>query len=59
MAAAKQAFRVDSPWRTMKAAERGNLLLRFADLIERDVEYISVSVNYFIFSNDVAQFPAK
>ncbi|XP_059169587.1 aldehyde dehydrogenase, mitochondrial-like [Physella acuta] len=39
--AAKEAFRLGSPWRTMDATERQNLLLRLADLIERDRNYIA------------------
>ncbi|XP_023236254.1 aldehyde dehydrogenase, mitochondrial-like [Centruroides sculpturatus] len=35
VAAAKEAFRFGSPWRTMDASERGNLLFRLADLIEK------------------------
>lgn len=34
--AAKEAFRFGSPWRTMDASKRGEMLYRLADLIERD-----------------------
>ncbi|XP_063105786.1 aldehyde dehydrogenase 1A1-like [Cavia porcellus] len=34
--AARQAFQIGSPWRTMDASERGRLLHKLADLIERD-----------------------
>ncbi|XP_073908147.1 aldehyde dehydrogenase 1A1-like isoform X2 [Castor canadensis] len=34
--AARQAFQIGSPWRTMDASQRGRLLLKLADLIERD-----------------------
>jgi len=34
--AATEAFRLGSPWRTMDASRRGELLLKLADLIERD-----------------------
>ncbi|XP_069816903.1 aldehyde dehydrogenase, mitochondrial [Dendropsophus ebraccatus] len=34
--AARQAFKLGSPWRTMDASQRGVLLHRLADLIERD-----------------------
>ncbi|EGW02516.1 Retinal dehydrogenase 1 [Cricetulus griseus] len=34
--AARQAFQIGSPWRTMDASERGRLLFKLADLIERD-----------------------
>uniref|UniRef100_A0A194AMA0 aldehyde dehydrogenase (NAD(+)) n=1 Tax=Pinctada fucata TaxID=50426 RepID=A0A194AMA0_PINFU len=39
--AAKEAFRLGSPWRRMDAAQRGVLLNRLADLIERDKVYLS------------------
>jgi len=39
--AARDAFKLGSRWRTMDASERGLLLNRFADLIERDSEYIA------------------
>ncbi|XP_023578728.1 retinal dehydrogenase 1-like isoform X1 [Octodon degus] len=34
--AAREAFAIGSPWRTMDASERGRLLYKLADLIERD-----------------------
>lgn len=34
--AANAAFSIDGPWRTMTNVDRRNLLLRFADLLERD-----------------------
>jgi len=42
--AARAAFKLGSPWRTMDASERGRLLHRFADLMERDRVYLAVSV---------------
>ncbi|KAF0309229.1 Aldehyde dehydrogenase, mitochondrial [Amphibalanus amphitrite] len=39
--AAQEAFRLGSPWRTMDASERGRLLLKLADLIERDQTYLA------------------
>jgi len=36
VAAARAAFKRGSPWRTMNASERGLLLLKLADVIERD-----------------------
>ncbi|KAH7643393.1 der f alt a 10 allergen [Dermatophagoides farinae] len=41
VAAAVDAFRFDSPWRQMDASQRGHLLYRLADLIERDQDYIA------------------
>lgn len=39
--AARAAFRLGSPWRRMDASERGQLLNRLADLIERDRAYLA------------------
>jgi acyl-CoA reductase-like NAD-dependent aldehyde dehydrogenase len=41
VAAAKKAFELGSPWRRMDASERGRLLYKLADLIERDYAYIA------------------
>lgn len=41
VAAARAAFSFGSPWRTMDASKRGQLINKFADLIARDLEYIS------------------
>ena len=42
VAAARAAVKRGSPWRRMDASKRGKLLYKFADLIERDKEYIAV-----------------
>lgn len=42
VAAARNAFALGSPWRTMDASRRGQLLHSLADLIERDAEQIAV-----------------
>ncbi|KAF5282983.1 hypothetical protein FQA39_LY04854 [Lamprigera yunnana] len=39
--AAHDAFKLGSPWRKMDASERGRLLYKLGDLIERDATYIS------------------
>jgi len=39
--AANRAFQFGSPWRTMDAAERGHLLNKLADLMERDRAYLA------------------
>ncbi|XP_015524260.2 aldehyde dehydrogenase, mitochondrial [Neodiprion lecontei] len=39
--AAKKAFKIGSPWRTMDASQRGVLLHRLADLLERDRKYLA------------------
>ena len=41
--AAREAFRFGSPWRRMDASDRGLLLSRLADAIERDTAYLAVS----------------
>ncbi|KAK7467893.1 hypothetical protein BaRGS_00036868 [Batillaria attramentaria] len=41
VAAARSAFAVGAPWRTMDASKRGELMNKFADLLERDLEYLS------------------
>ncbi|XP_037706675.1 LOW QUALITY PROTEIN: retinal dehydrogenase 1 [Choloepus didactylus] len=41
--AARQAFQIGSPWRTMDASERGNLINKLADLIERDRLLLAVN----------------
>ena len=41
VAAAREAFKLGSTWRTMDASKRGNLLGKLADLIERDREYLA------------------
>lgn len=35
-------FRLGSPWRRMDASERGYLLHKLADLMERDRTYLAV-----------------
>jgi len=50
VAAASDAFRLGSPWRTMDASDRGALLWKLADLLERDINYLAVYIleNYLI-----------
>lgn len=38
--AAQEAFALSSPWRQMDASNRGALLTRLADLIQRDLKYL-------------------
>ena len=45
--AASQAFRLGSEWRTMDASERGRLMFKLADLIERDRTYLAVRALHF------------
>lgn len=40
--AANNAFRLGSQWREMDASDRGRLLYKLADLMERDTNYIAV-----------------
>jgi len=39
--AAREAFQIGSSWRTMDASMRGKLIVKLADLMERDKEYIA------------------
>ena len=41
VAAAHKTFKPGSPWHTMKASQRGDLLNKLADLIERDSKYLT------------------
>lgn len=41
VAAAKRAFHRNSEWRQMDASKRGRILYKFADLVERDAEYLA------------------
>lgn len=41
--AARKAFSLNSEWRQMDAYDRGQLLYRLADLMERDRVYLAVS----------------
>ncbi|XP_015523988.1 aldehyde dehydrogenase 1A1 [Neodiprion lecontei] len=41
VSAAKKAFARGSPWRTMDASARGNLMNKLADLIDRDSEHLA------------------
>ena len=40
---ARKAFRIDSPWRTLELAGRGNLMRKFAELLRRDNQYLAIS----------------
>jgi acyl-CoA reductase-like NAD-dependent aldehyde dehydrogenase len=39
--AARKAFHLDSPWRKLEPAARGNLMRKFAALLRRDIDYLS------------------
>ncbi|KAI0219196.1 Aldehyde dehydrogenase, mitochondrial, partial [Lamellibrachia satsuma] len=39
--AAREAFKLGSPWRRMDASNRGRLLHKLADLMDRDITYIA------------------
>ena len=41
--AARKAFELGSEWRQMDASDRGRLIHRLADLMERDKVYLAVS----------------
>ena len=46
--AAREAFKLGSPWRRMDASERGKLINKLADLLERDVKYIAVIPHFLV-----------
>jgi acyl-CoA reductase-like NAD-dependent aldehyde dehydrogenase len=39
--AANEAFAADSPWRTMDNNDRRDVLMKFADLLDRDREHLA------------------
>ena len=39
--AARAAFKLGSEWRTMDASKRGSLMMKLADLMERDKAYLA------------------
>ena len=41
--AARAAFQIGSEWRSMDASARGQLILKLAQLIRRDKEYLGVN----------------
>ncbi|XP_013200197.2 aldehyde dehydrogenase 1A1 [Amyelois transitella] len=44
--AARRAFHRNSEWRLMDASQRGRILNKFADLVERDAEYLGQLESY-------------
>lgn len=57
VAAARKAFNIESPWRKLEPAARGNLMRKFASLLRRDVDYLSVRFLYeFIMIVDTNQY---
>ncbi|KAK6633449.1 Retinal dehydrogenase 1 [Polyplax serrata] len=46
VAAARAAFKIGSPYRSMDASARGRLMLKLADLIDRDRDYIAKLETY-------------
>ncbi len=40
--AARKAFNIESPWRKLEPAARGNLMRKLATFLRRDVDYLSV-----------------
>ncbi|XP_066294448.1 retinal dehydrogenase 2-like [Branchiostoma lanceolatum] len=41
VAAARAAFKLGTPWRNLDASQRGRLLYKLADLMERDKDYLA------------------
>ncbi|XP_045534832.1 aldehyde dehydrogenase 1A1 [Papilio machaon] len=46
VAAAKRAFHRNSEWRLLDAAQRGAILYKFADLVQRDADYLAELESY-------------
>ncbi len=44
VSAARKAFEFGSEWRSMDASARGQLLMKFANLLKRDREYLAVNI---------------
>ena len=49
VAAARKAFELGSEWRRTDASERGRLLNKMADAMERDINYLAVSAETWNF----------
>ena len=43
VAAARKAFEIDSEWRSTDPSARGALLLKFSQLMRRDLDYLGVN----------------
>uniref|UniRef100_A0A9J7Y8S7 aldehyde dehydrogenase (NAD(+)) n=1 Tax=Cyprinus carpio carpio TaxID=630221 RepID=A0A9J7Y8S7_CYPCA len=52
--AAKDAFKLGSPWRRMDASHRGLLLSRLADCIERDAAYLALCKPTVVYNDQCA-----
>ncbi|KAF9801715.1 hypothetical protein SFRURICE_014869 [Spodoptera frugiperda] len=46
VAAARRAFHRNSEWRLMDASKRGEILRKFSDLVERDLDYLAELESY-------------
>jgi len=55
--AARKAFNIESPWRKLEPAARGNLMRKLATFLRRDLDYLSVRFLYeFIVIVDTNQY---
>ena len=54
--AAQAAFEIGSPWRHKDASERGRLLYKLSDLIEREKIYLAVLILNTLLSNSLLNF---
>ena len=50
VAAARDAVSIGSKWRDMDASARAIIMYKFAELIERDVQYLAVSISEYRYS---------
>ncbi|CAD0197099.1 unnamed protein product [Chrysodeixis includens] len=59
VSAARRAFHRNSEWRLLDASQRGEILYRFANLVERDLEYLAELESYdngMVLSRSIAFF---
>ena len=54
--AAQAAFEIGSPWRHKDASERGRLLYKLSDLIEREKIYLAVLILNTLLNNSLLNF---
>ena len=47
--AARKAFDIESPWRKLDPVARANLMRKFASLLRRDIDYLSVRFLFIFF----------
>ena len=62
VAAARKAFEIGSEWRSMDPSARGQLLMKFGELLRRDIDYLSVKyiiISFKYLINRYSHVPTK